>query len=77
MFNYEQKEHRGGRVAERERLLAEVEEDILVEEEEGGGHDGEVSGGILGGLSGEGAGFFFSHPVDLQGIQLGSRGLQI
>ena len=41
MFNYEWKEHRAGRVAERERLLAEVEEDILVEEEEGGGHDGE------------------------------------
>ena len=44
MFNYEQKEHRAGRVAERERLLAEVEEDILVEEEEEGVHDEE--GGV-------------------------------
>ena len=41
MFNYEQKEHRAGRVAERERLLVEVEEDILVEEEEVGVHDEE------------------------------------
>ena len=41
VFNYEWKEHRAGRVAERERLLAEVEEDILVEEEEECVHDEE------------------------------------
>ena len=32
--NHEWKEHRAGRVAERERLMEEVEEQILVEEEE-------------------------------------------